>query len=165
MQRISIWRIGLMACLAVGLLLSCDSTSPAPTVSPLGSPVAAQNNASSPISFPPPLAGFGAATGRLVAGSADGPGYQGGDLYLGTFIAGSDPNAQPMIAFSEGSDPKAVVHNPDGTFAFTNVPPGTYALVSWTPVNSFVLESPGSGAIKVEIKADQTTDLGTIVVP
>jgi hypothetical protein len=57
-----------------------------------------------------------------------------------------------------------VVHEPDGKFAFTNVPPNTYALIIWTPVGGFPLEPPERGFIKVVVEADKITDLGTIVL-
>ena len=151
--------------LLVLLLVACDSPSPDPGVSPIISPIPGPGVATAALEYPPPQPGLGAVVGRLVAGSETGLGYVGGDLYLGSLIPGSDPNAQPVVAFSEGVDPKAVVYNQDGTFAFTNIVPGTYALAVWTPANSFVIEAPGGALIEVVVRADQTTDLGTIVVP
>jgi hypothetical protein len=101
----------------------------------------------------------------MVASSTDGPAFQGGDLYLATFIQANQPEAKPVIAFSEGQNPKATNQIIDGTFVFTDVTPGEYALVVSNPYNSFVVEEPGGGSKLVTVQADQVNDLGTIVIP
>ena len=118
-----------------------------------------------PFATPAPESGKGAVVGRLVASSTDGPGYMGGDLYLGSLIPASDPQAKPMVSFSENVDPKAGVYRSDGRFAFNNVPPGNYALVVWNPVTSFVVETPNSGMVQVKVEPGKVTDLGAIVIP
>jgi len=119
-----------------------------------------------PIVVPVLGAGKGGVIGRLVAGSADGPGYVGGDLYLGSLIPASDPQAQPMVSFSENVDPKAGVYQSDGNFVFGNIQPGEYALVVWNPVSSFVVELPdGGGMIRVKVEPNTITNLDTIVIP
>lgn len=164
-ERGALYRLTVAGLIAVLLLAACDAPAPGPIVSPLNSPAPTSANVAGPLEYPTPQPGRGAVIGRLVSGSQDGPGYVGGDLYLGSLIPGSDPNAQPVVAFTQNVDPKAVVYLPDGRFAFTDITPGEYALVVWNPVASFVIEAPAGGALKVSVRADATTDLGTLVVP
>ncbi len=148
-----------VAALALSACNSTDST--LPLASPLSSPLAKPAS----LSYAKPSVGKGGATGRLVS-MANGQelGYVGGDLYLGAFLPGSKADAPPMVAFSTDSDPKAVVYQTDGQFAFTDIAPGTYTLIVWNPNTSFVVERPGQGAVKVVIEPDKTIDLGTLTI-
>lgn len=102
----------------------------------------------------------------MVAGSVSGPAYVGGDLFLARLIPGSDPKAQPVIAFSTDTDPKATINEADGRFTFIDATPADYALVVWNPATSFVVQLPnGGGFVNVKVEADKITDLGTIVIP
>ena len=164
---------GLWLLLAVvSGLAACTTSLPAPTASPLTSPLPSREEQAPVATIPPtlvapvPEAGKGGIIGRLASGSLNGPGYVGGDLYLGSLIPADDPKAQPMVSFSEGIDPKAGVYQSDGRFAFNNVQPGNYALVVWNPVTSFVVELPnGGGMVQVKVEPDKVTDLGVIVIP
>ncbi len=113
---------------------------------------------------PPPLPGTGLVLGKLDIDRSYNLGYDVGDLYLGRLIQANQPNAAPAVSFTFGVDPQTTVHDPDGTFVFTNILPGTYALVIWTPGISFVIEEPEGGFKKIVVEPDKTTDLGTIVV-
>lgn len=150
--------------LVVLFLSACNASAPAiPLNSPLGSPLDASPSA---LSYAKPGAGKGAATGRLFT-RANGLelGYVGGDLYLGGFLAGSKSDAPPIVSFSVDSNPKAVVYQADGQFAFTDIAPGTYTLVLWSPATSFIVENPGKGAVTVVIQPDKVTELGSILIP
>jgi len=113
---------------------------------------------------PPPRPGTGAVIGKLDLGSQTDMPYNAKDLYLGTLVLAHQPDLPPVISFTYGVDPQTVVHEPDGRFAFTNVPPNTYALIVWTPVGGFPIEPPGGGFIKVVVETGRITDLGTIVL-
>lgn len=116
--------------------------------------------------YPPvPRPGTGTVIGRLDLGTQTSGQYSAKDLYLGTLVPASQPDLPPVISFTYGVDPQTVVHEPDGRFAFTNIPPNTYVLIVWTPVGGFPIEHPSGGFIKVSVEADQVTDLGTIVLP
>jgi len=88
-----------------------------------------------------------------------------GDLFLGKLIPADQPGAPPAVAFSEQTDLRASVRNSDGTFAFSDIAPGTYALIVWTPLTSFVIEAASGGLLKAVVEADRTNDLGTVVIP
>jgi hypothetical protein len=119
----------------------------------------------SPKSFPPtPRPGTGVVIGQLVSSSKTDFPYTAQDLYLGRLIPATQSDAEPAVAFTYGDDPGTTVRNPDGTFAFTDVVPGTYALLIWTSGSSFAIQAPGGGLTKVVVEADKTTDLGTVVL-
>lgn len=147
------------------LVAACASPQPAPSTSILATQAPSPVSTPSVLRYATPRQGLGGITGRLVAGSVNGPGYMGGDLYLGRLIPGSDPKAPPAVAFSNDSDPKADIYNTDGTFAFTNVQPGNYALVMWNPALDFVIEYPKGTLLEVTVTQNKVTDLGTIVIP
>jgi hypothetical protein len=154
--------------ISVALLTACDVSQPTQLASPLASPVSSVVLTPSALvkgkDYPAPQAGTGAVIGRLVAESADGSGYVGGDLYLARLVSASDPNQPPLVAFTQESDPKAVVYKADGTFAFTDIAPGKYALVVWNPTTSFVVESQAGDLTLVSVDADKITDVGNIVI-
>jgi hypothetical protein len=118
-----------------------------------------------PTSWPPtPSLGTGVVIGKLSSSSQTNFPYTAQDLYMGRLIPATQPNMEPAVAFTYGEDPATTVHNSDGTFAFTDVVPGTYALLIWTPGTSFVVEAPKGGLIKVVVETNKTTDLGTVVL-
>jgi len=52
-----------------------------------------------------------------------------------------------------------------GYFAFLGVEPGTYAMVIWTPVNSWVVSDPETELdILVTVEAGAITDLGEVTI-
>ncbi len=111
---------------------------------------------------PPSRPGTGTVLGRLNFTSDRSAPYNAQDLYLGNLIPAGVPDASPAVSFSYDTNPHTAVHAADGTFAFVNVPPGTYALLVWTPGISFVIESPPNEPLQVAVEADKTTDLGII---
>jgi hypothetical protein len=173
MMTISLLRNFALFVATLSFLSGCVTSTPVPVTpppSPLTSPLPTLRPAATavvpPVARPVSGAGKGGVIGRLVAGSPDGQGYVGGDLYLGSLIPASDPQAQPMISFSENVDPKAGVYQSDGNFAFGDIQPGEYALIVWNPVSSFVVELPnGGGMVRVKVEPDAISNLGTIVIP
>lgn len=113
--------------------------------------------------YPLPRAGTGAVIGKLDLGSENDRRYTAQDLFLARPIDIGQPNLPPVVAFSYSSDPHTAAYDSSGRFAFTDVPPGKYALLIWHPGLSFVIESPDGGAILVEVEANKTINLGTIV--
>ena len=154
----------MILAMIIVFLSACNSSTPAlPLTSPLGSPL---NSSPSALSYAKPGAGKGAATGRLFTRSNGLEiGYVGGDLYLAGFLAGSRSDAPPIVSFSVDSNPKAVVYQADGQFAFTDIAPGTYTLVLWSPATSFIVENSDKGAVTVVIQPDKVTEIGSILIP
>ena len=153
----------MILAIVILFLSACNTNTVAiPLASPLGSPLASAPS----LSYAKPSAGKGAATGRLFTRlNGQEVGYVGGDLFLGSFLPGSKSDAPPIVSFSADTDPKAVVYQADGQFAFTNIAPGTYTLVIWSPATSFVVENPGKGAVTVVIEPDKVTELGSVLIP
>lgn len=88
-----------------------------------------------------------------------------GELYLGSFIPAPDPKLPPAISVEPLTAPHAVIDQTTGRFTFANVPPGTYALVLVSFSSSYVFEKPnGGGRVDVRVQADQTTNLGEVVL-
>jgi len=120
----------------------------------------------SPEPWPPtPSPGTGVVIGQINSTSQTSYSYTAQDLYLGKLLPANQPGAEPAITFTYGIDPATTVRNPDGTFAFTDIVPGIYVLIIWTPVSSLVIEAPEGGLIKVIVETDKTTDLGTVMLP
>jgi hypothetical protein len=85
------------------------------------------------------------------------------DLYLGD-PTGSNPIGA-FIALDIQSAPKGYI-KADGTFIFPNVPPGTYAILVWTPVGAYTVPDPASGSTwLIELKGNAHFDSGQIMVP
>jgi hypothetical protein len=114
---------------------------------------------------PKPQPGTGVIIGMVASPSKKGFHFSSQDLYLGKLLPAGQPDGQPAVSFTFGADPGTTVNNPDGTFAFTNVFPGTYVLLVWTPENNFVIKSPEGGLIKVVVEKDKIADLGKISLP
>lgn len=120
----------------------------------------------SPEPWPPtPSPGTGVVIGQIESTSQTGYSYTAQDLYLGKLLPANQPGAEPAITFTYGIDPTTTVRNTDGTFAFTDIVPGIYVLIIWTPVSSLVIEAPEGGLIKVIVETDKTTDLGIVILP
>jgi hypothetical protein len=146
------------------------TTAPAaPTATQAESPLPAPDAAASPLptplpAMPAPAAGMGAVHGVLITRSDHKP-YQA-TLYLGRAIPSNKAGYGPMIAFSEDTEPKGEQDPATGVFQFKDVPPGTYALIIWTPVGNTVIEKPDSkDYLLVDVKAGQINEMGEVTVP
>jgi hypothetical protein len=116
------------------------------------------------LEIPEPAGDRGAVTGQLLTPGPGGNPYIGA-LYLASTIQSDQEGFPPIVAFSDQTDPVAV-QDQTGRFLFSDVPPGTYALVIWNPVASTVIEEPGTNDYMVfEVKAGEVTDLGVIGIP
>jgi hypothetical protein len=137
---------------------------PAQIPSPNFSPIATVASFTSPlpVEVPSPAPGQSTVKGQLL--SIDHKPVTG-VLYLARAVQSNQPNYPPLIALSENTDPKAEVNDKTGSFAFSNVAPGSYALMLWGPLGSSILSRADSGdLILVEPKANETVDLGVVVV-
>lgn len=108
--------------------------------------------------------GTGIVTGLLDMSSQKGKPYNTQDLYLATLVYPNESDKPPLLSFTFGTNPQTKVHEADGRFAFTNVPPNTYALIIWTPSGGFPIQGSDGNYIKVVVEDGKTTDLGTVVL-
>lgn len=116
------------------------------------------------LEVPEPADGRGVVTGQLLTPGPGGTPYIGA-LYLANTIPSDQQGFPPIIAFSDQTDPLAV-QDRTGRFLFSDVPPGTYALVIWNPVASTVIEEPGTNDYMLfEVTAGEVIDLGVIGIP
>lgn len=84
-------------------------------------------------------------------------------LFLGD-PTGSDP-VGAYVSLDASTAPQGYVL-PDGSFVFPNVPPGTYAILAWTPAGAYVVPDPSAGTTwLIEISGSESFDAGSIVVP
>ena len=117
-------------------------------------------------SWPPkPKLGTGTVIGKVNYPSTAGFHFTSKDLFLGKLIYSNQSNMDPIISFTYGVDPGTKINRSDGTFAFTDVAPGPYILIFWTPENSKVMKSPEGDLINVAVEMDKITDLGSVVFP
>jgi hypothetical protein len=116
-----------------------------------------------PVEIPKPGEDAGVVTGKLLTPDENGEPYLA-TIYLARTVEADQEGFPPLIAFSEETDPKAV-QDSSGQFVVAEVPPGTYALIIWTPVTSIVIEeTEGEDYLLFEVKAGEVTDLGIIPI-
>lgn len=131
-------------------------------------PINEQNSKSLPglLEIPSPNSDTGMITGKLL--SADNPNepYINVWIFLGSQISNNETikNAPILVSISPDSDIHAK-QALDGSFLFTDVIPGIYSLVLWTPMSTVLLSDATTDEfISVEVKAGQLLDLETIFV-
>ncbi|HID64258.1 MAG TPA: hypothetical protein EYP49_16185 [Anaerolineae bacterium] len=160
--------LGIVILLTLLIGLSACNTEPTSEVafeSPLArtSPLVTPTTGAfvpTPIPSPPP--DKGAITGRFVDYISGEPAMEM-VIYLGELSPlGTGDSDSHVITMLPSSSPSTTTDK-HGYFAFLNVEPGTYAMVMWTPVNSWVVSDPETELdILVTVKAGATTDLGEV---
>jgi hypothetical protein len=116
------------------------------------------------LEIPEPGEESGIVTGQLLSPGPGGTPYIGA-LYLANTIPSDQEGFPPIVSLSDQTDPLAV-QDQTGRFLFTDITPGTYALVLWNPVASTVIEEPGTNEYMVfEVQPGEVTDLGIIGIP
>jgi hypothetical protein len=84
-------------------------------------------------------------------------------IYLGEFLP-LDPGPGFLITLEQNESPHTRTDN-EGYFEISNVPPGEYPIIVWTPVRSQVIaDDSGERELIVIIEAGKETDLGVIEV-
>jgi len=164
-------KVGFVLLLLTILLAGCggaDETpipSPSSSVSPLtqSSPVQPPSLGSGPPVVAPPASGLGSAVGRLLDYETGQATTQELPLYLGTLVP-MEPGDTFVISMSPTNAPMTLM-NVDGYFVFSDIEPGTYALVFWTPMSTWVFSnSETQESVVITFEANQITELGEIIV-
>jgi hypothetical protein len=141
-------------------------TRPAPTpTEPVPTPTepAPTPTESAPTPVPTPSADKGAIVGRFVDFETGEPPRTVMPVFLGQ-LSPLDPGDSFVITMLPTTAPQTGVDT-QGYFAFSDVEPDTYALVFWTPINSWVVSDPETEeAILVTVNAGEITDLGEMAV-
>jgi len=145
-------------------LTACQSTlTPAkPSVSPLGSPLAAMSVLPTPFPLPTPTADTGVVMGKLT--SNDPYALIGLILYLGDIVEADD---ETHVAFLDRSRAPLGKFDPaTGQFAFAEVPPGSYSLIIYeVETTGRVYLGPSGDVYTIEVRAGEVTDLGAVALP
>jgi len=118
------------------------------------------------ITVPTPSEASGIVVGKMLTES-DGEPYLAPRLYLGSYIVPDEDveDAPPLIGISADSDPVAMQAQ-DGTFVFSEINPGDYILLIWSPMNIVPAKSAdGRGEIVISVEAGDVIDLGNVYVP
>jgi len=115
--------------------------------------------------IPTPTSETGVVIGQLLTAGSHGQPYLA-TLYLATFVYPiGNSDAPPLISFSEKTSIRGVQDPKTGYFYFSDVPPGKYSIIIWTPVMSMPLRDPKTGSeISFEVKAGKVTNLGLIII-
>lgn len=116
------------------------------------------------LELPTPSPEAGVVTGQLLTPGPGGEPYIGA-LFLAHTIETEQAGYPPIVAFSDSTDPRAL-QDKTGRFLFAEVPPGTYALVIWSPVASTVVVDPETDDyLLFEVEAGKVKDLGVVPIP
>jgi hypothetical protein len=111
-----------------------------------------------------PTSDKGVVTGRLVTSANQEP-YLAPALYLGNYLQPEEDREDipQAISIATETDPKAIQAQ-DGTFVFSNVEPGEYALFIWTPMSLILVSDLDNfqGEKIIIVTAGEILDLGTI---
>jgi hypothetical protein len=145
----------LMVMLVSVVLAGCSTSSADPT--PTLPPVPADAASTAVPQITPQLPGMGNVEG-IVIDEADLP-IEG----LGIYVA--KISVDNMISYSPEADPRGLT-DAAGRFTISNVQPGTYALAYWTPGPTGLFMSPANpdNAITIEVRADETTQVGNLKI-
>jgi len=112
---------------------------------------------------PTPSSGKAVVTGRLLIGGEVGQPFLA-TLYLASTVPPSTPNYPPLIAFSEQSDQLGIQDADTGRFLFTDVVPGQYAIIIWTPFGGNPLVDGSGNSILFMVNPGEVKDLGIIQI-
>ena len=112
---------------------------------------------------PTPGNGKAVVTGQLLLGGEGGAPFMA-TLYLASTVPPSTPDYPPLIAFSEQSDQLGVQDVETGRFLFTDVVPGQYAIIIWTPFGGTPLVDESGSSILFTVNPGEVKDLGIIPI-
>lgn len=165
MKRLSV--VLLLTLLLVGCGAESTATpvfeSPLVKDSPLPTPKEPKPTEFVPMPIPMPSADRGAIVGRFVDFESGEPARTVMPVFLGDLSALS-PGDSFVVTMLPTRSPRTEV-DAQGYFAFQDVEPGTYAMILWTPMNTWVISDPETEeAILVTVNAGEITDLGEVTI-
>ena len=153
------------------LLASCARTTPDSFESPLSSQ--AMHNQSPLLATPvgdspkPDLIPTQDPKGPSIVGSIEMQGKPAG-TFPATLFLGDPTKSEPVGAYVSldiETAPRGYVL-PDGDFVFPNVPPGTYAILVWTPAGAYVVPDPTARSTwLIEVSGSERFDTGYVLIP
>ena len=145
-----------------------SDTSPLPTpatgLSPLPTPMAAPVGDYDPPSAGDPPSDKGAIVGQLIDHITRRP-AAGRSHFLGELSPlDLDGEQSHLIVVQPTSSPNTMIDQ-EGYFIFSDILPGTYAMVIWSPINSWVVSDPETELdILVTVNAGEVTDAGQLAI-
>jgi hypothetical protein len=113
--------------------------------------------------IPTPSPENGVVTGQLLVGGEGGVPYIG-TLYLAETLPPNKQGYPPIIAFSEQTDQLGSQDVETGKFLFTDVRPGQYAIIIWTPFGGNPLTDKKGDSLIFSVNAGEVTYLGVIPI-
>jgi hypothetical protein len=167
----------LLLLFSLVLLSGCDTgQTPIPEAteeevfqSPLATPTTEDESPPTPteqaqvVEVPSPSPDAGVVTGILLRGDPPEP-PSVAILYLGRILTGDD-GTPVMTGVDKQTAPNSGV-DAVGRFAFSEVPPGQYALVLDAVSRTLILRNPTDGMdLLIEVTAGEVTDLGELLYP
>jgi len=130
-------------------------------LSPLDTPSPTATVVLDPLACKPSDGNSGAVYGRALL--SDGRPFGQATLYLGKW-EGKD-SQYPAIMLDTGNSPQAIADD-QGRYCFPKVEPGTYGLVIWEAVQSYLVGDPKTGfTLEVQVNKGETTVLPDAIRP
>lgn len=115
------------------------------------------------VNVPEPKPDLGVITGKVIERGTKEV-YLAPTLILGELTFADNPDAPPLVGFSEKTDPKGI-QDQSGKFIFQDIKPGKYSIVVWTPMSQTLVSDADGNTLFVTVEAGKVTDLGNVFVP
>ncbi len=154
----------LMIAACTGGISTPQPVSPLQSESPLANP-ADELSAPYTLEVPEPDGATGVVHGRFVTKSLAARVYLAGDIYLAPAVYSEGEVRERFASLTVGNDPKADLRTEDGEFVFLNVKPGTYGIVIYTPLSSFIAPTAaGDDVLFIDVKAGEVLTVDDIII-
>ena len=112
--------------------------------------------------LPAPGKDTGIVTGYLLSKETDSPLPNMG-VYLGEYIY-LTPGPDYLVSLRQEGSPHSATDG-SGRFVITEVPPGDYPIIAWTPFSSYVVpDEKGESELVVNVQAGQIIDVGELII-
>jgi len=131
---------------------------PAPELLPTGDSLHPEK-----LAIPTPSVVTGVINGRILIKGTNEP-YLNSLLLLGEISKPDKEGYPPLIGYSLESNPRGT-QSTNGDFYFSNIMPGEYGIVLWSPMSTFLLSNFETGeTILITVTAGEITDLGAVYI-